>query len=191
MTRFHYAGATGKHLHGKARTAAEVYIESNITITESPAGNGIYGGDTAVALNPGEHVAVYDVLTSDVQPVGFGVYDYTNEKVVSDIVVQDITGISDMIADILSDTTVIIAKANSDTLVMNNKANSDMSILKSDIAFADAVIDKTYSDTAVIIAKENSNVLFLKSDIVFIQSNVVLIDTHTKTQTHEYHLTDE
>jgi hypothetical protein len=170
MTRLHLAYKTGRTIHGKARTSADAYIESNILLTEAVAGNGVYDGDTAAPLNVGDYVAAYDILTSDVQPVGFAEYDYTNEKVISDIAVQDISLISDMIGDIYSDTTVIIAKAN-----------SDMVILKSDIENINNTTSDMVSDMTSFKNKTNSDLTSVLSDIATVMDEV-------RITVHEYHL---
>ena len=188
MTRLHLAYKTGKTIHGKARTGANAYIESNITMTEAPAGNGVYSGDTAAPLSVGDYVAAYDILTSNVQPCGFAEYDYTNEKVVSDIAVQDISSISDMIGDIYSDTAVIIAKANSDTLVMNNKANSDMTILKSDIAAVNATGSNIISNVTVVLNKQNSDMVIVTSNLTSALSDIATVMDEVRITVHEYHL---
>lgn len=68
--------------------------------------------------------------------VGGGQYDYPVSKVVSDIAVQDISGISDLLADIYSDTTILI----SDLKVVDTVADdifSDTVTIKSDLVVID------------------------------------------------------
>lgn len=167
MTRFVQGWITGRTLHGKARTNADVYIESNITITETPAGKGMYHGDTAVALNPGDYVACYDILSSDIQPCGFAEFE------------ADTSNIALISAKIDSEVTIL----KSDIASGNTKADSDMVILKSDVIL---VVANTSSD-ATIIGSDLTTALGKMNSAI---SDLALIYDRIRNTTHEYHLDD-
>lgn len=159
MTRVNFAFKSGLTLKAKVRTEAGAYRESDITLTETPAGKGLYIGASVGALTVGDNVNVYDVVTSDISPVGHGEYDFNGTVLESDIaVVQD------------SDMTIL----KSDIAAVSSKIASDVTILKSDITNIDTGVD---SDVTIVVSNLNS-----------ILSDLVVISNKVGTVTHEFHL---
>mgnify|MGYP001447647856 CR=1 FL=1 len=181
MTRINCGYTTGKTIKAKAYTEAGAYRESDITLTETPAGKGLYVGASATGLTVGDNVLVYDILTSNLGPELHGEYE---GKVDSNITV----GISD-IASLASNLVINVAKIVSDIVVIDavaDKIYSDTKIAVSDIIIADAIVDKIYSDTKILVSdlggmadfsSVSSDVIVVISDLASHDSNLTVLGT--------------
>jgi hypothetical protein len=147
MTRINCGYTSGKTIKGKVYTEAGVYKESDVTLTETPAGKGLYIGNTATALAAGDNVLVYDILTSNIEPELHGEYDGNIDSnlttIVSDIAVLGSDFVVDT-AQIVSD----IALVYSDTTVLNSNLNALTITLMSDIAYMISDLEEILDDVA-------------------------------------------
>lgn len=218
MTRVNFGWETGDSIKAKAFQEDGSYRESDITLTETPAGKGLYIGASTSDLMPGDNVLIYDNTTSDVY--GHGEYDDRVERVLSDLVltdavvdniysdtaviVSDTAVVGAAVANVYSDTTIIV----SDGIVIDAVADniySDTAVLDtvvdtiaSDLIVADTVIDNIYSDTTILVSDTAvaatvigdiySDTTILVSDLIIVDAIVDAILENVRTTEHEFNL---